>query len=135
MSPRYSFVLNPHLRERVTKCPICKAPTRVRKIPLVIHVGDRETPRLMLLNKTCRLCLHCETLIVDRAELDGVIVGAGFAARDYVVLGTMNRRAWRRGLAGETQLLEIREHMADFKKYLRVVVVPRHWERSHETAG
>jgi hypothetical protein len=102
---------------------------------LVIHVGDRDTPRLILLNKTCRLCLHCETLIVDRAELERVIVGAGLDARDYVVLGTIDRRTWRRGLAGETQLLDIREHMADFKKYLKVDVIPRHWEPSHETAG
>jgi hypothetical protein len=31
LSPRYSFVLNPHVRERFTKCPTCNALTRVRK--------------------------------------------------------------------------------------------------------
>ena len=31
----------------------------------------------MLLNKTCRLCVVCETLIVDRAELENVIIAAG----------------------------------------------------------
>jgi hypothetical protein len=25
--------------------------------------------------------------------------------------------------------------MADFKKYLRVDIVPAHWERSNDTAG
>jgi hypothetical protein len=45
-------------------------------------------------------------------------------------LGTIDRRTWRRGLAGGVQLLDIREHMAEFKKYLKVDVVPAHWERS-----
>jgi hypothetical protein len=46
---------------------------------------------LLLLNKTCRLCLLCETLIVHRAELERVIIASGFSAaahgQDYVVLG------------------------------------------------
>jgi hypothetical protein len=106
---------------------------------LVVHVGNSDLARLALLNKTCRLCLLCETLIVDRSELERVIIGAGFDiavhSQDYVVLGTMDRRTWRRGLAGGVQLLDIREHMADFKKYLKVDVVPAHRERSNETAG
>jgi hypothetical protein len=136
LSPRYQFVLNPYCRERFTKCPTCETPTRIRKIPLVIHVGDRITPRLVLLNKTCRLCLLCETLIVDRAELESVIIGAGFGAavhaQEYVVLGTIDRGTWRRGLRVPHNL-DIRAHMADFKNYLKVEVVPRHWEPSIET--
>ena len=89
----------------------------------------------VLLNKTCRLCLLCETLIVHRAELERVIIASGFSAavhgQDYVVLGTIDRRTWRRGVAGDAQLADIREHMADFKKYLKVDVVPAHWERSN----
>ena len=81
----------------------------------------------------------CETLVVDRAELEAVIISAGFEAavraQDYVVLGTITRRAWRRGFAGNAELVDIREHMADFEKYLRVDVVPAHWERSKKTAG
>jgi hypothetical protein len=38
-------------------------------------------------------------------------------------------------LAGDAQLLDIREHMADFKKYLKVDVIPAHWERSNKAAG
>ena len=134
MSPRYSFVLNPHARERFTKCPRCNASTRIRKLPLVVHVSHLVGPRLALLNKTCRLCLLCETLIVDRSELEHVIIAAGFTAavkgQDYIVLGTIDRRTWRRGLAGGMRLEDIREHMADFKKYLEIDVIPAHWERS-----
>jgi hypothetical protein len=132
---RYSFVLNPHVRERFTRCPTCNSPTRIRQFPLVVHIGQLEGPRLILLNKSCRLCGVCETLIVHRAELERVIIVSGFSAavhgQDYVVLGTIDRRTWRRGMAGDAQLAEIREHMADFKKYLKVDVVPAHWERSN----
>jgi hypothetical protein len=132
---RYSFVLNPHVRERFTRCPSCNSPTRIRKLPLVVHVGQLEGPRRVLLNKTCRLCLLCETLIVHRAELERVIIASGFSAaahgQDYVVLGTIDRRTWRRGVAGDAQFEDIRQHMADFKKYLKVDVVPAHWERSN----
>jgi hypothetical protein len=41
---RYAFVLNPFTRERFTKCPRCEAPTRVRKLPLVIHIGRPRGP-------------------------------------------------------------------------------------------
>lgn len=132
---RYSFVLNPHVRQRFTKCPNCNSPTRIRKLPLVIHVGQLEGPRLVLLNKSCRLCVVCETLIVHRAEVERVIIASGFSAaadgQDYMVLGTINRRTWRRGIAGDAQLADIRAHMADFKKYLKVEVVPAHRERSN----
>ena len=81
-----------------------------------MHVGHLDGPRLVLLNKTCRLCLRCDTLIVDRDELERVMMAAGLSAavkaQDYVVLGTIDRRTWRRGLAGGAQLAAIREHFS-----------------------
>jgi hypothetical protein len=138
LPPRFSFVLNPHVGEKFTKCPGCDARTRIRKLPLVIHVEHVDGPRLVLLNKTCRLCALCETLVVDRAELDHVIIASQLSALrppEYVVLGTVDRRVWRRGLAGDAQLADVREHMADFKRYLRVDVTPAHWELSNGGAG
>jgi len=83
--------------------------------------------------------LICDTLIVDRLELERAITAAGVAGTvnppDYVVLGTIDRRSWRRGLGGEAAVPDIREHMADFKKYLKVDIVPAHRQRSRETAG
>jgi hypothetical protein len=139
LPPRYSFVLNPHVRERFTKCPSCDALTRIRRLPLVVHVEHPGGPRLVLLNKTCRLCLICETLIVDQVELERVIIAAGLVTAikplDYVVLGTIDRRTWRRGLDGDAELPDIRAYMSDFKKYLKIDVVPAHWERSSRSAG
>ena len=136
---RYSFVLNPYSGERFTKCPSCDARTRIRKLPLVVHVDHLDGPRLILLNKTCRLCLLCETLVVDRAELENVIIAAGISDGGnlpmFVVLGTIDRRIWRRGLAGDAQLADVREHMADFKRYLRIDVTPAHWELPNGNAG
>ena len=56
LPPRYSFVPNPHVRERFTKCPSGHAPTRIRKLPLVVHVEHAGGPRLVLLNKTWLRC-------------------------------------------------------------------------------
>ena len=133
---RYSFVLNPYIRERFTKCPKCHAPTRARKLPLVVHIDHSRGPKLVLLNKSCRLCVFCETVIVHQSELENVVAAAGFdAGCEYLVLGTIDRRTWRRGFVGQAQLADIREHMADFKTYLKVDVTPAHWERSSGNAG
>jgi hypothetical protein len=125
---RYSFVLNPYVRERFTKCPKCAAPTRARKLPLVIHVNHPDGPRLVLLNKSCRLCLVCETLVVHQAELEQAVAAAGpGAGHEYVVLGTIDHDTWRRGVVGEPPPMDLREHMTDFKNYLKVEVTRRIW--------
>jgi hypothetical protein len=105
---------------------------------LVIHVNHSDGPRLVLLNKSCRLCVICETLVVHQAELEDVVTAAGMGAvkeGEYLVLGTIDRRTWRRGLVGDARLVDVRQHMADFKKYLKVEVTPAHWERSDGNAG
>ena len=132
-----SFVLNPYVRERFTKCPSCNAPTRIRKLPLVVHVEHPGGPRLVLLNKTCRLCLACETLIVGRANWR--------ASSSPLLSAKSSRRTtscsvrWTGDLAPRsgwsTELPVIREHMADFEQYLKVDVVPAYRERSSRTAG
>jgi hypothetical protein len=104
---------------------------------LVVHLDDPNRRKLVLLNKSCRLCLQCETLIVDRAELERVIVTTGLSTvePEYVVLGTIERRIWRQGLVGDVLLADIRDHMADFKKYLKVDVIPAHREFTPRNAG
>jgi len=128
LPPRYSFVLNPHVDCRVTRCPGCKAKTRVRKIPLVIHV---EGAGLLILRKTCRLCLNCETVIVHQAEIESAIkASAGQAATatpDYLVLGTVGPRVWRQGLSGDVSMDELVRNMADFKAHLQIQYTPGGW--------
>jgi len=127
LPPRYSLVLNPHADYRATSCPGCKAKTKVRKIPLVIHVDGLG---LLILRKTCRLCLNCETVIVHQAELESVIkasTGQDAATPDYLALGTVGPRVWRQGLSGNVSVDELVRNMADFKAHLQIRYTPGGW--------
>ena len=108
---------------------------RVRKIPLVIDV---DSIGLVTLRKTCRLCVVCEMLIAHKAEMDDLIDGLRDRradGREYLVLGTLELKTWRQGLSGGVTLEQMRDHMTDFKAYMRVNDVPRHWSRGGETIG
>jgi len=130
LPPRYAFVPNPYRDAGFMKCPRCEAETRVRKLSLVIHVDQFG---LLLLGKTCRLCLACQTLVAHQAELDRAVgaVAGGSICPTYVVLGTVDRRVWRRGLDGRVELDEVKRRMADFKAYMRVDYKPV-WHRTSE---
>lgn len=85
-----------------------------------------------MLRKTCRMCVVCEMLIAHQAEVDGLIGAMGptqAEKREYVVLGTLDVKTWRRGLAGSVTLDELREHMADFKQYMRIDLTRGGWYR------
>ena len=109
LPPRYSFFLNPHPNERYTRCPRCKATTRARKIPLVIHV---DSVGLVLLRKTCRLCVVCEMLIAHEAEVNRVIEGlAPYAANPAtIVVGTLGSVTWLGGLSGSVTMKRSEGH-------------------------
>lgn len=129
LPPKYSFLFNPHPRERFTRCPRCKATTRARKLVLVIH---REPIGLVLLRKTCRLCVVCEMLIADEAEMNrlmSMLPPDHPGASPYLVLGTLDSKTWRQGMSGGVAIQHVRDHMADFKAYMRVDITPRHWAR------
>jgi hypothetical protein len=128
LRPRYAFVLNPHADTRFTRCPKCEAKTRVRKLPLVVHVEDAG---MIILGKTCRLCVACEVLIAHQSDVDQLIRasagGGGVIIPKYLVLGTVDTRVWRRGLVGGVSADDVIGHMSDFKAYLRVDVTPAGW--------
>ena len=130
LPPKYSFLLNPHPHERFSRCPRCKATTRVRKIVLVIH---RDPIGLVLLRKTCRLCVVCEVLIAHEEEVNRLINALPAdppAVSPYLVLGTIDLKTWREVMSGTVAIKQVRDHMADFKAYMRVDITPRHWARS-----
>jgi hypothetical protein len=122
LPPRYGFILNPHTDAGFTRCVRCETRTNIRKLPLVIHVNGFA---LVLLGKTCRLCLQCDTLVAHKAEVDELLRAmVGVPEPTYVVLGTVNRKAYRRGLAGRASLDDVKDQMADFKSYWKVEVTP-----------
>jgi hypothetical protein len=126
------------VRNRFTRCPRCHAHTRLRKLPLVIHVEHRDGPRLTLLGKTCRLCIICEVLIAHEQEVTELLVAAGVAPAGerakYVALGTLESCVWRAGLARDVTLEAVRSAMADFKQYLRIDITPGGWYREADAA-
>jgi hypothetical protein len=91
-----------------------------------------------MLRKTCRLCVACEMLIAHQAEVERFIdaLGHGQAQKqEYLVLGTLEIRTWRRGLHHGVTVDELTEHMADFKHYMRIDYTPGGWHRSRATDG
>ena len=65
--------------------------------------------------------------MVDRECVDAIqyaFLGAAgifdIPSPKYLVLGTLDRRVYRRGLLGGASLDDVKEHMADFKSYWKV---------------
>jgi hypothetical protein len=133
LSPRYSFALNPYSDARFTACPECRSITRLRKLPLAIHVDDFG---MIILRKTCRLCTACEMVIAHQDELEPLVaaqlrgLGHSIDQPDYLVLGTVDPTVWRRGLTESVSLDEVVQHMADFRKHLQIEQTGHGWEPS-----
>jgi hypothetical protein len=102
-----------------------------RKVALVIHVEHAAGPRLVALGKTCRLCVDCDVLIAHEAEVASVIrslgLGGPTGAPEFLVLGTVDLRAWRKSLTAGTTIKDLRDRIADFRDHLRVEVTPAGW--------
>jgi hypothetical protein len=91
---------------------------------------------MVLLGKTCRLCLRCETLIAHKPELDRLIGPVATVPNpEYVVLGTIDRTTHRRGLAGDASLDDVKANMADFKSYWKVDVTPAGWYQKDDAGN
>ena len=137
LPPRYSFILNQYLNERLSKCPECHRPTHLRKFALLVHI-DGWGP--MALGKTCRYCTRCELIIAHQDELEAQLAGSlrAFApeviGNKYIVLGTVEKRMWQRGVQGTGHLLgEILEHTADFNEMLDYNVERGGWFPASQT--
>jgi hypothetical protein len=131
LPPRYSFLLNPYSDVRLSKCPSCEKLTHPRKFALFVHV-DGWGP--FALGKTCRYCSRCELIIAHQDELEAELaqsfnrLAPEVIGKNYLVLGTLNMKAWREGLGGRGQSLEdMLNHMADFKQVLELHVEPGGW--------
>ena len=126
--PRYSFFLNPYQDARFTSCPRCGAKTRIRKVPLVIHVDPRNP---VALNKSCRYCDVCDLLIVHQDELEAQLVhlfgtrAPELSGNDYLVIGTLDRPVWQRSRQDPLTIQGMVDNLHDFKEVLRFEPVQR----------
>jgi hypothetical protein len=120
LPPRYSFILNPYVDTRLSKCPLCDRPTHPRKFALFIHV-DNCGP--LVLGKTCRYCTRCELIVAHQDEVEAEMaqslgrIAPEAVGGEYLVLGTMDRKLWQQGLrSGGTELAASLEHVAEFRR-------------------
>jgi hypothetical protein len=127
-APRYRFFLNPHSDVRFTSCPQCRRKTRLRKLPLVISIAPVQ---LVALNKSCRYCPPCDLLIAHRDEIDEFLAALfgqswpAFAADSYLVVGTEDRAAWRRGMRTSLTVQDALDSLHDFAEVVRFERAPR----------
>ncbi|MCC6187833.1 MAG: hypothetical protein IT318_02270 [Anaerolineales bacterium] len=130
LPPRYRFALNLHADYRASRCPRCNRLTYPRKFALLIHVDPDE---LRVLGKTCKFCSHCQLIIAHQDELEAELAGhfqqarPGVIGNAYLVLGTVEKAAWRKGLKQGQTLDELRAHTADIKEYLTIEYEPVGW--------
>jgi hypothetical protein len=126
--PRYRFFLNPYSDVRFTTCPQCGEKTRVRKLPLVIHIDPLQ---MVALNKTCRYCPRCDLLIAHQDQLEAWLASffgqqqPELVGNSYLVVGTEDRAAWRRGTHTPLAISEALEYLHDFIEVVRFDPAPR----------
>jgi len=117
----YRFFLNPYPDARFTTCPQCQLKTRLRKFPLVIHVHPMHT---IILGKTCRYCVNCDLLIAHQDQVEEQLAGyfsilkPEVIGNDYLVMGTLDRPEWKKGMQDPLSVEEMVEHLHDFKEVL-----------------
>jgi hypothetical protein len=115
LPPRYSFALNPYSDVRFTRCPKCHRLMNPRKFALLIHIEGGD---LTILGKTCRYCPACELIIAHQNELEAELAivfssrAPGLVGNPYLILGTVELKAWRQGLQRSLSLEYIRERTA-----------------------
>jgi hypothetical protein len=123
LPPQFNFFLNPYTDVRfTTSCPGCSGKTSQRKLPLAIHVHGRG---MVMLNKTCRFCPRCDLLIAHKDEIElhlaqlRLQMGPGVLGNDYLIVGTVERKDWRRGLEKPLTPAELIGALHDFKSHQR----------------
>lgn len=136
LSPKYSFVLNPYPDLRVSRCPFYEHKTGQRKIPLLIHV---KPTHLIVLNYTCRYCPTCDLLIAHKHVIEHLLAemfhqyDPGAIGNEYLIIGTVEKTAWREGLQKPKAVADMLPHTSDFAEYYEELRVTRPgWYRADQ---
>jgi hypothetical protein len=126
----HRFFLNPYDFAACTRCPLCDRLTKVRKIPLAIHI---EPQTFFVLNKSCRFCEDCDLLIARRQDVEA-LMAAVFAERDpsivgnrYEVLGTLSKKDWRDRDKHSLSPKAALERVEFFSEVLNITISPPGW--------
>jgi hypothetical protein len=130
LRPRYNFSLNPYPELRFSRCPDCRKNTGQRKVPLLIHVDPKN---LIALNYTNRYCSSCNMLIGHKHEIKHYLtelflkIDIEVIGNDYLVFGTVEKKAWHENITDPKALNEMRQHVHDFKSYQNIRMTMAGW--------
>jgi len=130
LAPRDAFLLNPYADVRYTRCPRCGHRTWRRKVPLLLAVAGYGP---FVLGKTGPYCANCRLVIAHRDELEGELttiftrLAPEVVGGEYAVLGTVELRAWRRGMSAPTPIDDVLRHTAPFTTTLTIEYSPVGW--------
>ncbi len=102
-----------------------------RKFALLIHIEGVDP---LVVAKTCRYCPQCEFIIAHQNELESLLAQA-YAVMDpavignpYLVLGTIQLKAWRKSSEGSVPFNTLEESIAQFRRYLTLTVEGGGWQ-------
>ena len=118
LSPLYKFSLDPYPGNHFSHCPFCECKTGQRKLPLFIHI-DSNYP--VALNYTCRYCKQCDLLIANKIEIEHLLttlfkqLNPDIIGNEYLIIGTVEKKAWRENLEHPKEPKEMLSQMHDFK--------------------
>ncbi len=136
LKKRHKFFLNPYEDYAFTKCPKCETKTKIRKIPLVIHIKPQQ---LFVLNKQCRYCPNCDLIIIKQQEIESLLAvsfsqsHSQLIGNDYLVVETLDRQDWKEGNKGTLSPQTIIERMYVFQDVWNFEVIPAGWYPANKT--
>lgn len=120
LPPKFGFMVNPYPDQRLSRCPLCEQKTKQRKKPLLIYIEPRN---LIALNYTCRYCQDCDLLIAHKHEIEHLLTemfrqnDPSKIGNDYMIIGTVEKSTWRKGLEKSLTIDKMLPHASDFAKY------------------
>lgn len=120
---RYKFFFqNPYRDVRFSYCPKCEGKTKLRKVPLVIHLEPQQP---VVLNKSCRYCPACDLLIAHQDEIEEQLAylcsqrQPNLTGNEYLIIGTMDRADWQRSCEQPMKPAEMLDCLYVFKQVLK----------------
>lgn len=126
---KYYFFLNPYKEYSFSKCPKCDNKTKQKKLPLTIMLEKEKN--FFVINKTCKYCPNCDLLIVKKQEIKKLIkMFLGkiiLREKDYYVVGTQDKKVWRKGMNMNYDQKEQFSGITLFKSIWNFEVQPAGW--------
>ncbi len=116
---QYNFSLNPHRLTQLTRCPTCERPLESRKLPFLITIEPNLTH---VFSMESHYCPTCDWLILDQHKLEGLLYAffiqqdQSVIGKDYHVIGTVDKKAWERGMKQGLEFEELAPYTHSFKK-------------------